>query len=164
MSRQVVLDTNCLVQMISVHSPYRSAWQAFREGRYILCVSNDILNEYSEILERLANASVAHNIVNAIVRSPYTRMIDPHYRFGLIEQDPDDNKFVDCAIVASAKYIVTEDHHYDVLKSCSFPKVDVIDLDSFLREVQQLSSYGLSSPDTPLLNEPSIPYGQESTF
>ena len=32
MNRQVVIDTNCLVQMISVHSPYRPAWQAFREG------------------------------------------------------------------------------------------------------------------------------------
>ena len=80
MSRQVVLDTNCLVQIISLHSPYRSAWQAFREGRYILCVSNDILNEYSEILERVANAAVAHNVVNAIIRSPYTRKLDPHYR------------------------------------------------------------------------------------
>ena len=91
MSRNIVLDTNCLVQIISAHSPYRPAWQAFREGRYILCVSNDILNEYAEILERVANAAVAHNIVNAIARSPYTRMFDPHFRFGLIEQDPDDN-------------------------------------------------------------------------
>ena len=88
-------------------------------------------------------------------------MLSPYYKFNLITAVPDDNKFVDCAIVASAKYIVTEDHHYDVLKSCSFPKVDVIDLDSFLREVQRLSSYGFSSPDTPLLNEPSIHYGQE---
>ena len=80
MSRNIVLDTNCLVQIISAHSPYRPAWQAFREGRYILCVSNDILNEYAEILERVANAAVAHNIVNAIARSPYTRMFDPHFR------------------------------------------------------------------------------------
>ena len=38
-----------------------------------------------------------------IARSPYTRMFAPHFRFGLIEQDPDDNKFVDCAIVAEAE-------------------------------------------------------------
>ena len=30
MSRNIVLDTNCLVQIISAHSPYRPAWQAFR--------------------------------------------------------------------------------------------------------------------------------------
>lgn len=135
MTRQVVIDTNCLVQMISAHSPYRPAWQAFREGRYTLCVSNDILNEYNEILERVANAAVAHNIVNAIIRSPYTRMLDPHFRFGLIEQDPDDNKFVDCAIIAGADYIVSEDAHFRVLAEIPFPNVNVIRLDEFLQDL-----------------------------
>ena len=76
--RPIVIDTNCLVQMLSIHSPYRLAWQAFREGRYTLCVSNEILDEYHEILERLASAEFAFNIVNAIVRSPFTSFHDPH--------------------------------------------------------------------------------------
>ncbi len=138
MSRQVVIDTNCLVQMISVHSPYRPAWQAFREGQYTLCVSNDILNEYNEILGRVANTAVAHNIVNAIVRSPYTRMLDPHFHFGLIEQDPDDNKFVDCAIIAGADYIVSEDSHFRVLSEIPFPNVNVIRMDEFLQDLNLL--------------------------
>ena len=135
MSRQIVLDTNCLVQMISLHSPYRPVWQAFRDGRYTLWVSNDILTEYNEILERVANAAVAHNIVNAIARSPYTRMIDPQYRFGLIEQDPDDNKFVDCAIIAGADYIVSEDAHFRILADIPFPSVAVIRLDEFIKDL-----------------------------
>lgn len=135
MSRQIVLDTNCLVQMISLHSPYRPVWQAFRDGRYTLCVSNDILTEYNEILERVANAAVAHNIVNAIARSPYTRMLDPQYRFGLIEQDPDDNKFVDCAIIAGADYIVSEDAHFRILADIPFPSVAVIRLDEFIKDL-----------------------------
>jgi putative PIN family toxin of toxin-antitoxin system len=138
MNRQVVIDTNCLVQMISVHSPYRPAWQAFREGQYTLCVSNDILNEYNEILGRVANTAVAHNIVNAIVRSPYTRMLDPHFHFGLIEQDPDDNKFVDCAIIAGADYIVSEDSHFRVLSEIPFPNVNVIRMDEFLQDLNLL--------------------------
>ena len=138
MSRQVVIDTNCLVQMISAHSPYRPAWQAFRDGQYTLCVSNDILNEYNEILGRVANTVVAHNIVNAIVRSPYTRMLDPHFHFGLIEQDPDDNKFVDCAIIAGADYIVSEDSHFRVLSEIPFPNVNVIRMDEFLQDLNLL--------------------------
>lgn len=134
MSRLIVLDTNCLVQMLSVHSPYRPAWQAFREGRYLLCVSNEILNEYQEIIERVANAEVAHNVVTAIVRSPFTRFFTPHFYFHLIEQDPDDNKFVDCAIIAGADYIVSEDSHFHVLKDIPFPSVEVIRLDRFLEE------------------------------
>ena len=136
MNKKIVLDTNCLVQMISMHSPYRPAWQAFREGKYLLCVSNDILNEYNEILEKVANATVAHNIVNAIARSPYTRMFDPHFRFGLIEQDPDDNKFVDCAIVAGAEYIVSEDAHFRVLDTIPFPSVSVKRLEEFMHDLE----------------------------
>lgn len=75
MNRLIVLDTNCLVQMLSIHSPYRSAWQAFRDGKYILCVTNEILEEYQEIICRVANEAVAHNVVNAIARSPYTRFL-----------------------------------------------------------------------------------------
>ena len=114
--------------MLSVHSPYRAAWQAFREGRYELCVTDDIVDEYEEIIERVANAAVAHNIVNAIIRSPFTR-------FRLIEQDPDDNKFVDCAIVAGADYIVSEDAHFRVLETIPFPKVRVIHLSRFMEEL-----------------------------
>ena len=150
MIRKVVLDTNCLVQIISAHSPYRPAWMAFREGRYTLCVSNDILNEYSEILERVANAAVAHNIVNAIVRSPYTQMFDPHFHFGLIEQDLDDNKFVDCAIAGNASYIVSEDHHFNILKEIKFPNISVIGIDDFILI--------LDSPNNMLANEPKTIY------
>ena len=60
--RNVVIDTNCLVQMISLHSPYRPVWQAFREGKFYLCVSDEILYEYLEVLERLTNAFVLKRI------------------------------------------------------------------------------------------------------
>ena len=53
-----------------------------------------------------------------------------------IEADPDDDKFVDCAIAGNAKYIVTNDHHYDVLRNTSFPHVDVISLDDFMAQIK----------------------------
>ena len=57
--------------------------------------------------------------------------VDPHYSFGLITADFDDNKFVDCAIVANARCIVTEDKHFNVLKTIQFPKVEVVNIDEF---------------------------------
>ena len=56
---------------------------------------------------------------------------DPHYTFALIEADKDDNKFVDCAIAANAKCIVTEDKHFKVLENIPFPKVEVIGIEDF---------------------------------
>ena len=54
MNKKIVLDTNCLVQMISMHSPYRPAWQAFREGKYLIpfpSVSVKRLEEFMHDLE-----------------------------------------------------------------------------------------------------------------
>ena len=96
-----------------------------------MCVSTDILEEYEEILQRLTDLDTAQLVIELIINNPYTLFLTPYYKFNLITDDPDDNKFVDCAIAANAKYIVSEDRHFDVLKSCSFPKVDVIGLDLF---------------------------------
>ena len=97
----------------------------------MLCVSNEILNEYQEIIAEKASAIVASNVILTIVKSPYTLFFSPEYHFNLITSDVDDNKFVDCAIQAGAEYIVTEDHHFDVLKQIDFPKVSVIGLTEF---------------------------------
>ena len=129
--RYVVIDTNCLLRMIPLRSRYRLAWESFLDGKYTLCVSNEILSEYMEILAEKVNASFAANIVGAILRSPFVLRFDPQFHFNLIEADPDDNKFVDCAIIANADFIVSDDSHFRVLQSIPFPKVNVLTLDEF---------------------------------
>ena len=49
----------------------------------------------------------------------------------MITEDPDDNKFVDCAIAADAELIVTNDKHFDVLRTVSWPKLTIIKLKEF---------------------------------
>lgn len=131
MSR-IVLDTNSLIQSIPPRSIYRRIWDSFLDGTNELCVSSEILDEYEEVLQRLTDAETSKLIMNLIVSCPYTKFITPYFHFNLINADLDDNKFVDCAISANAKFIVTEDRHFDVLKRTDFPKVAVVDLDSFL--------------------------------
>lgn len=127
----IVLDTNSLIMSIASKSPYRSVWQAFLGGDYNLCISNEIMEEYAEVLARNISPRVSEAIVYAILTRPNVIRKDPHYSFGLIEADKDDNKFVDCAIAANAKCIVTEDNHFNVIKTIPFPKVEVIGIDEF---------------------------------
>ena len=42
----VVIDTNCVLQMLGMHSKYRFLWQSFLQEQFVWCVSNEILNEY----------------------------------------------------------------------------------------------------------------------
>ena len=130
--QRIVLDTNCLLMSIPRKSPYRQILLDFLAGKYLLCVSNEVVLEYEEILTRKIGSLVANNIINAILASSNTVFINPQKRYQLIKSDPDDNKFVDCAISANAKYIVTQDHHYNVVRFN--PKFDftAIDIDVFL--------------------------------
>ena len=130
-NRRIVLDTNCLLACISSKSENFRVWKGFQKGSFTLCVSNEILEEYQEIITSKTNSIVAENIINAIIESDFTEFVDPHYSLHLIQEDPDDNKFVDCAIAAGARYVVTNDRHYDVLRQTTFPYVDVISLADF---------------------------------
>ena len=90
----IVLDTNSLIMSIAPRSPYRKVWNAFLSGDYNLCVSNEIIEEYSEVLSRNISPQVSEAIVYAILTRPNVIRKDPHYTFALIEADKDDNKFV----------------------------------------------------------------------
>lgn len=150
--RRIVLDTNCLLMSLPKNSPYRILWDAFLSGAFILCVSNEILEEYVEILSRKTSASVAGNVISTILNQSNIEQIVPYYRFGLIQSDADDNKFVDCAISAGAEYLVSNDNHFQILHKIPFPKVNIVTLNFFVRV---LKGYGLSNNQNELLlNEP----------
>ena len=133
---RLVLDTNSLIQCVSRRSRYHDLWLSFIDGRNQLCVTTEILNEYVEILQRETTENFASILLEVILNNPNTLFINVFYKFNLIISDPDDNKFIDCAIAAQAKYIVTEDHHYDVLRDLEFPKVDIIGLDDAMRMIK----------------------------
>ena len=131
--RHIVLDTNCLLVSISNSSKFHSVWTAFLNQEFILCISNEILSEYEEILARKTSPAFAEKIIYIILNSENVVFVNPFYRFELITADPDDNKFVDCAIVGNADYIVSQDAHFNVLKTIDFPKVNAIRIEEFAK-------------------------------
>jgi len=108
------------------------------EGKISLCVNTEILNEYEEILSEKTTREIAHNVVEAIARLHTTMYQEVYIHFGLIEQDVDDNKFVDCAVAADAEYIVTNDSHFSILKEIDWPKVAVITIREFASQTSDL--------------------------
>lgn len=133
--RRIVLDTNCLLQSLPSGSPYHKVWTSVLCGDVQLCVNTEILNEYEEIISNKTTKEIAHNIVEAIARLSTTYYQDAYYHFGLITEDVDDNKFVDCAIAANAELIVTNDKHFNVLKTVDWPKLKVLDMNEFASQI-----------------------------
>ena len=133
---RIVLDTNALIASLSRRGQYYAVWKGLQEGRYVLCISNEILEEYIEIIGRLMSPSIAENVADLLLKSENVELIHPHFRLGIITSDPDDNKFVDCAFAANATYIVSDDAHYEILNTIDFPMLFVIKLKQFLNILQ----------------------------
>lgn len=135
---RIVLDTNCLISALKRSSIYYPIWREFINGKYCLCFSDDILDEYQEIIEqRTGSSEIARNVISAILNRDNIQHIEVYYRFDLIQRDKDDNKFVDCAIKADAKYIVSNDRHFKILNAIPFPHIEVITNLQFLEILKE---------------------------
>ena len=128
---KIVLDTNCLLISVPNKSDYHCILSALQQGRYTLCCSNDIFMEYEELLTRFYKLQTATNVLNFLFYSVNVMMVTPFFQWNLISADPDDNKFVDCALNAGADYIVTNDRDFNVLKTIGFPPIKVVNIDTF---------------------------------
>jgi putative PIN family toxin of toxin-antitoxin system len=129
---RVVIDTNCFVAIIPKRSIYRPIFDAYRQGRFELAVSTEVLNEYSEIFTKIMSFEISENVIELILKQPNTLNSEIYYYWNLIAADNDDNKFSDLAISTNSDFIISLDKHFDILKTIPFPKVQVIGLDDFL--------------------------------
>ena len=130
-SLKIVLDTNCLLRSISRRSAYSIVLDKLYDDVYELVVSNDILLEYEEKIEEIFSIETAELIIGAFALLQNVRKTDPHFQLGLITADPDDNKFVDCAFAGNVHFLVTDDKHFNVLRTISFPSINIITLGKF---------------------------------
>ncbi len=134
---RIVLDTNLLVAIIGRKSPFRWLFDSIVVGKVGLCVTTEILLEYREIMEQKNGVEVAENVMNFITVIPTTERVEIFYAFNLITDDPDDNKFVNCAIAANAHHLVSNDGHFKALNQIDFPNVNWLTLAEFERQYKQ---------------------------
>jgi len=127
----VVLDSNVLLVSIPKKSSYRPIFDALLQKKFSIAISNEVLNEYIEVLTRYANGVVADNIAELLLVKENVIKTEIFFHWNLIQADPDDIKFVDLCISANADFIVTNDAHFDVLKNISFPRVKVLKVVEF---------------------------------
>ena len=135
--QRIVLDTNCLIASLSRHGKYYPVWKGFQTGKYVLCLSNDILAEYEEIIGMKTSPEVAKNVVGLLLKSKNVEFVSPYFNWRLIEADHDDDKFVDCAFAANAAYIVSDDKHFNILENVVFPKIFVLRLREFMEILEE---------------------------
>jgi putative PIN family toxin of toxin-antitoxin system len=139
---KVVLDTNILLVAISPRSKDHWIFENFISESYILCVTTDILIEYEEIIGREMGQNAAIYLMQILENAQNVMHVTSWFKWDLILNDPDDNKFVDCAVASQAAFIVTEDRHFNVLKKIPFPKVQVLNTTNFKKELKKIQPNG----------------------
>jgi uncharacterized protein len=128
---KVVIDTNILLVCISPRSNANWLWESLLAGKFDICVTTDILAEYAEIIGREMGMEASEIALDIITDLENTHFIQKYFSWNLIEADPDDNKFIDCAIAAGAKYLVSEDKHFKALRQFPFFQVELVSLETF---------------------------------
>ena len=130
--RNIVLDTNCLLQCLPVKSPFHKIWTDILQGKIKLCVTTAILEEYEEVLAQKTTPFFADYVLRILLETTDIVIVETFFQMNFIDNDPDDNKFVDCAFAANAEFIVTNDKHYSVLKNV-WPFITVINIVDFTK-------------------------------
>lgn len=135
---KVVVDSNVLVAMIGKRSALRPLWDAFINAKYSIMVSEDILKEYEEILQIYAAKDADRLVMEIFAETQQVIYHSIYYKWNMVIEDPDDNKFFNVAVAANADYLVTNDAHFNRIKSIKFPKVSIINSDESLQIISKL--------------------------
>ena len=120
----VVVDTNVMISALARQSPIAPLFRAIAEGELSLAITSAIVLEYEEIAAERGGLAFAAKLMHwlSLVSASWGTIVQMHpsYQFQVISTDPDDNKFVDCAIAADADFIITRDADYAPLAGSGY--------------------------------------------
>jgi putative PIN family toxin of toxin-antitoxin system len=133
--KRVVLDTNIFVFM-AMGGQVGKINDKWRAGKFILVVSENIVSEYLNVLQRpklhLKSRTIA-TIVNRIYRK--AEFVTPEEHVFAVQADPTDNKFIEAAIAGKAEHIVSGDKHLLDLKE--FQSIPIITARKFIEVLER---------------------------
>jgi hypothetical protein len=102
-----------------------------------LVISKEILNEFSKVLgyeeiqSKIRDKNLEMKYSLAKIGSLAT-IVEPKERFTVIKDDPDDDKFLDCAVAGKADIIVSQNKH--LLKLKEFKGIKIVTPGEFLNK------------------------------
>ncbi len=134
-----MLFTRSVLVSISSKSQYHWIFQSLIHQEFELSITTDILSEYEEIISDKYSTEVAQNTIRTLILLPNVIRTNVYFNWNLIQNDRDDDKFVDCAIASNSDAIITHDKHFNVLKNILFPPVTVMKISDFKAFLNKIS-------------------------
>lgn len=135
---KIVLDTNIILSSISRKSPYHIVLEKLFAEKYELYVTNEILLEYEEKLTSNFSQELAEITISSLLLKSNVKKIETYFDLGVIKEDVDDNKFINCAFTGNVNYLVSNDKHFNILKSVNFPKINLLKMTNFIKILNEI--------------------------
>ena len=123
---KIVLDTNVFVSGIFWSGPPSNVLSLWQQGNIILCITPNILEEYTRVGRILMKKYANINLEPFLELVTLYGEIFPDFELPEpASRDPDDDKFIACAVSAKANLVVSGDkdlldlRHYNGIKIIS---------------------------------------------
>ena len=122
---RVVVDTNVFVSSFFGGNP-RKVIDLWKSGDITLCLSAPIVDEYINVLRRLGlqNEGELDELLGLFAHGVNVVFTTKTPQLHVVEEDPDDDKFIACAIAGGARIIVSGDN--DLLSVSGFSDINVV--------------------------------------
>lgn len=134
---RAVLDTNVVVSALLFSGPPSRLISAWQSGRLRLVVSAPILDEYIRVLAypkfKLTNTEIRGLLEEELIPFMETVTAVPTNVPDL--RDPDDAKFITCAVAAGVRWLVRGDD--DLLSLHHVESVDILSVTAFLQQLKR---------------------------
>jgi len=134
---RVVLDTNVLISaVISTGVPHDVVVAGY-DGEFQLIVSEATVTEFRETLRKYPDR---FGLTDEEIRTEvetlqyFAEFVDPDETITAVEDDPDDDKFIEAAVAGNAQYLVSGDEH--LLAVDSFRDIEIITPRTFYERFQ----------------------------
>ena len=107
---KVVIDTNVFVSSFFGGNP-RKIIDMWRDGKITLCLSKDTVDEYVKVLQRLGlkNERELKELLDLLAKGYNLVFTTKTPKIKAVKDDPDDDKFIECAVALRADIVITGD-------------------------------------------------------
>jgi len=129
---RVVLDTNVFISSFLGTGSPRKIIDFWKEGKITVCLSKEIVDEYVEVLERLglSGEKEVEEFLQLFARNFHSLFTAKTPNLEIVKNDPDDNKFFECAVALKAQFIISGDKA--VLKIKNYMGIKVLSPKQFI--------------------------------
>jgi putative PIN family toxin of toxin-antitoxin system len=136
---RVVIDTNIFVSSFFGGNP-RKIVDLWKSGQLTLCLSKPIVHEYVEVLKRLGlqNERELDELLGLFAHGFHILFSAKTPELNVVEEDPDDNKFIECAVALKCTFVISGDKHLTEIRD--YMGIEIVTPKEFLGSFPKFKS------------------------